>query len=667
MDQPDSLVDVLGAYATTHTKDIPFTFLTDGEQETEDLSYEDFERQAKKIGASLQQMGLEGKCVLLLFPQSLEYLIALFGCFYAGVIAVPAYPPRNNRNLHRLQAIMENSGARHILTNSSGKTHMDNMKQEDFSSHHFLVYESMLETTQAWKQRVIGAQDVAYLQYTSGSTGNPKGVIITHENMVVNAKQCQSSYSDDMYCAFNWIPMYHDMGLMSMMSYFMRNARCYFMSPAHFVQKPFRWLDAISRYGVQFTLAPNFAFDLCCEKIKQEQLEGLDLSTLKDVITGSERVRVPTMLAFYERFKPCGFQLDAFIPSYGLAEATLIVTTTGPRQALKAVADEDLTEKKVLQAKRVGSGLSHHYHVSNGRPVAGASVTIVQPGTQQTLDEGQEGEIWVHFPGSVSKGYWNKEEASQAVFYNHLHDEGKRYLRTGDLGFLLEGELYVTGRIKDMIIVRGVNYYPEDIEFVANNAHDALAQNAAAAFSVEEDGQEKLMIVQEVRRAVWRSADQEEVIKAIRQAVAEAFEIMPHRIALISPMRLPKTSSGKIQRQKTRELLLKGKLRTLKEWVARDAREEKSAEAIQQAPVDLHNIGAWLRLKIAEKAKLKPTELSMEDAIQDYPLESIDAVYITNELSEWLGVDIKADVFWRFPSLQALADFVHDQYQEKQL
>jgi len=662
----NSLVGVLRAYALSHPNSIPFTYLADGEQEEQNLTYAEFDQQARKIAASLQAQHLEGERVLLLFPQGLEYLIALFGCFYAGVIAVPAYPPRNNRNLKRLLSIMADCNARYFLTDRACAAHMQQMKQ-DFSAYQFLVYEDLGRTDADWKERAVKADDIAYLQYTSGSTGNPKGVIIRHQYMVVNAKQCQSSYSDDMYCALNWIPMYHDMGLMSMMSYFMRNARCYFMSPAHFVQKPLRWLQAISRYGVQFTLAPNFAFDLCCEKIDDTKLDGLNLSTLKDVITGSERVRLPTMIAFHNKFKKCGFHIDAFIPSYGLAEATLIVTTTGPGHSPVVVPHHDLNRARTLDESDLRMDGSQEYHLSNGLPVAGASIKIVSPQTRQPMEESEEGEIWVHFPGSVSEGYWEKEQVSQEVFHNYLPgEEGKRYLRTGDLGFLKNGELFVTGRIKDMIIVRGSNYYPQDIEFEVQASHKALEQNAGAAFAVEAEGQEQLTIVQEVKRSAWRTVDPDETIEALRQAVANTFEIMPHHIMLIRPMSLPKTSSGKIQRNTTRQQLLEGKLRVIREWQQSAEKEEQSVEDIEAGQVDKNSIQLWLQRKIAEKAKMQPDEIVMDASARDYPLESVDAVYITTELSDWLKVDLNADVFWAFDTIGELVDFLYDKYQEVQ-
>jgi acyl-CoA synthetase (AMP-forming)/AMP-acid ligase II/acyl carrier protein len=662
----ESLVEVLQSYARSHPNDVPFTFLADGEKDEQHLSYASFDEKARKIGASLQQNGLEGERVLLLFPQSLEYLIALFGCFYAGVVAVPAYPPRNNRNLQRLLAIMENCDAGHILTDQQGMTHMLQMEQQYFTPYRFLLYTDLIASNREWKERAVSKEDIAYLQYTSGSTGSPKGVIITHQNMMMNVRQCERSYSADMRRAFNWIPMYHDMGLISMMCYLARNAHCYFMSPAHFLQKPIRWLSAISRYKIQFTLGPNFAFDLCCDKIEDSQLEQLDLSSLKDVITGSERVRLSTMTRFYNKFKKCGFHIDAFVPSYGLAEATLIVSTTGPAQAPVATPDYALKETKVLRDSDLQDLRPEDYHISNGPAVEDAVLKIVEPASGSVLQDGRIGEIWVHSPQSVSRGYWNDRSESERTFNNYLpSDQDKRFLKTGDLGFLKDGELYVTGRIKDMIIIRGTNYYPEDIEYVAQESHSALEPNAGAAFSIEEDEQEKLIIVQEVRRSSWRMLKPQETLEAIRRSVVNAFEISPSRIVLIHPFSLPKTSSGKIKRRATQQKLLEGTLKVIHSWESASENKLPDMEDILVQTINRRSIEYWLKHKIAEYAEMSPEEINSSASAKEYPLESVDAVHLTTDLSEWLNIDLNADVIWAFPTIDELIDFLLRKHKEE--
>jgi acyl-CoA synthetase (AMP-forming)/AMP-acid ligase II/acyl carrier protein len=667
MQHDESLIDTLSRYAKEYPEHVTFCYLADGEAEEQPLTYRDFERKAQAIGAELQALGLEGERVLLLFPQGLEYLIALFGCFYAGAIAVPAYPPRNNRNLKRLLAIMDNCGSRHIMADRDGVQHIERMDR-DFSAYQMLTYEEMLAKEGQWNARPIRSDDIAYLQYTSGSTGSPKGVRVTHRNMLENIKGLKETYYPyDLKVSVSWIPMYHDMGLLSMMTIFtVEHATCYFMSPVHFVQKPIRWLQAISKYRGLYSVGPNFAFDLCCEKVSEEEMEGLDLSCLKSVTNGSEPVRLSTLLAFYEKFSPYGFDFTAFCPGYGLAEATLGVSVLGGDERVQIVQKQGPLKGRFLDSSDWQVEDPDSYWVGCGHVVQQADVQIVSPQSGQALAEGQEGEIWVHHEGFVSKGYWNHPDANAKTFENTLSSRpGKRFLRTGDLGFLFNGQLFVTGRVKDMIIIRGENYYPQDIELVVNQAHEALEQNACAAFAHEAGGQERLIIVQEVKRTEWRKADPDEVIQAIRQQLSEEFEIAPHQILLIRPMSLPKTSSGKIQRYAARQQWENDALRIMHEWKAALAEAPQTA-LDEEGAISVASIQQRLREQIAEKAKMSLAEVSADAAVKDFPLESIDAIFLSDELSEWLGLKLTPDTLWALGSINELAEFLYQKHQEEQ-
>jgi len=668
MQHEESLLAVLDKRAETEPGGVPFCYLADGEQEEQPLTYQAFESKAKALAASLQAEGLKGKRVLLLFPQGNEYLVALFGCFYAGVIAVPAYPPRNNRNLRRLLSIMENCGSRHIMSDRDGIAHIQQLKQ-DFSAYELLAFEDRVEAGKEWQAWPVPLDDVAYLQYTSGSTGAPKGVIITHRNLVENVKGLRETYRPyTLDTMVTWIPMYHDMGLLSMMTALtIGGGTCYFMSPVHFVQKPARWLQAISKYGAQYSVGPNFAFDLCCEKIADRDIADLDLSCLKSITSGSEPVRLSTLINFHKKFSPCGFDFMAFCPGYGLAEATLGVSTLSANEPVQIVHKEDMGNSRTLDGKQLYVEQPAQYWVGCGHTVQGADVQIVNPQSLEALPKGQEGEIWVHHGGFVAQGYWNNEAATAHTFGNELAGQpGKRYMRTGDLGFLQAGQLYVTGRIKDMIIIRGANYYPQDIERVVEDAHGALEQNACAAFAHEAGAQEQLIVVQEVKRTEWRAADPEEVIQAIRQQLSEVFEIAPHQIVLIRPMSLPKTSSGKVQRQATREAWMQGDLRVLKEWTAKVAEPETTAGGEMPPEVTVASIISVIRQRVAEKAKVPLEEVKPEAAVQDYPLESIEAIFLSDELSEWLGLKLTPDTIWALGSIEELANFLYERYQEEQ-
>lgn len=668
MQHEESLLAVLDKRAATEPEGVPFCYLTDGEQEEQPLTYRAFESKAKALAASLQQEGLKGERVLLLFPQGIEYLVALFGCFYAGAIAVPAYPPRNNRNLKRLLAIMGNCDSRYIMSDRDGIAHIQRLKQ-DFSDYELLAFEDRVEAGKEWQAWQVPLDDIAYLQYTSGSTGAPKGVIITHRNLVENVKGLRETYQPHpVDTMVTWIPMYHDMGLLSMMTALtIGGGTCYFMSPVHFIQKPARWLQAISKYGAQYSVGPNFAFDLCCEKIAGQDMAALDLSCLRCITNGSEPVRLSTLLDFHKKFSPYGFDFMAFCPGYGLAEATLGVSTLSANEQVQIVSKTGPAGTRTVDSRQPEVQSPEQYWVGCGHIVRDADVQIVDPNSLEALPQGKEGEIWVHHAGFVAQGYWNNEAATAHTFGNELAGQpGKRYMRTGDLGFLQDGQLYVTGRIKDMIIIRGANYYPQDIERVVEGAHSALEQNACAAFAHEAEGREQLIVVQEVKRTEWRAADPEEAIQAIRQQLSEVFEIAPHQIVLIRPMSLPKTSSGKVQRQATREAWLQGDLRVLHEWVAKTPAAAPASDKDTAEEITVASITAMIRQKIAEKANLPLEEVSPQAAVQDFPLESIEAIFLSDELSEWLGLKLTPDTMWALGSIEELANFLYERYQEEQ-
>ncbi len=475
-------------------------------------------------------------------------------------------------------------------------------------------------------------------------------------------------YIPNLSCVVSWIPLYHDMGLIMMMAYLATGGvKCYYMAPVHFVQKPFRWLHAITRYRAEYTLAPNFAFDLCCEKVTDEQMAELDLSSLKSVVCGSEPVRWSTIHRFQHRFRGVNVPDAGFLPSFGMAEATLAVSTCPiDRQPLVTNREE---RKSLIRwdDPAVLERAPETWLVSNGRPVHDCKLNVIDPETLQPCLEGTEGEIVVQYPGAVASGYWEQEEASRVTFEHVIAGIGGQWLRTGDLGFLLEGELFITGRIKDMIIVRGENYYPTDIEQVVERAHEALQANGCAAFAIDNPEGERLVIVQEVRRSGWRNANEAEVVDAIRQVISETFEIQPYAVVLIRPLSLPKTSSGKIQRYAAQMDYLKGNLRVIHQW------EQPAFTATiinQEAAVPgskdfgAGDIASYLIQQIAEKVKMPASRIESDQPVKAYPLESVDAVFISDELSDWLKIRMTPDTFWAFDSIQELAEHLLKQYKE---
>jgi acyl-CoA synthetase (AMP-forming)/AMP-acid ligase II len=565
-----SLIHLLSERSVRQSRDTAYTFCLDGEGNSISLTYQELDRKARKLGSVLQQLGLTGERALLMYPSGLDFIIGFLGCLYAGVIAVPAYPPRRNQSLDRLQAIVADCQAREVLTTTNIWQSLERSLSHypELTSLQWLATDNLVNHfSPHWQPPNINEDSLAFLQYTSGSTGTPKGVMVSHGNLIHNSRQIYQSFGHHSGSrGLVWLPPYHDMGLIGgIIQPIYGGFPITLMSPVDFLQKPFRWLDAISKYQVTTSGGPNFAYDLCVRKVTPEQLASLDLSSWEVAFTGAEPVRAETLTAFAEKFAPCGFRKEAFYPCYGMAEATLFISGGGKYQApvIKKVEEEALAEHRGILAKerRIGIGKPTKTLVSCGRAWGGQKIFIVDPDTLMTCPTGQVGEIWVS-GASVAKGYWNQPDKTVATFHAYLQDTGEGpFLRTGDLGFLQEdGELFVTGRIKDIIIIRGRNHYPQDIERTVEQAHPALKSSSGAAFAVEVTGEEKLVIVQEVERTYLKRIAIQEVIGNIRQSLTVQHGLQVYEVALIKPGSLPKTSSGKTQRFLCRSKFLAGQL-----------------------------------------------------------------------------------------------------------
>ncbi len=586
--EPATVVDLLRWRASHEPGRRAYTFLEDGEAEESSVNYGELDRQARSVAARLQILGIEtGERILLFYPPGREYVAAFFGCLYAGVIAVPAYPPRLSRPISRLQAIMADSQATvaltttHILSNLERRfAHAPEMK-----SLRWLATDDGKVLSDAWRRPKISGDTLAFLQYTSGSTAAPKGVMVAHVNLLHNLSMIywRFEHTPDSQMVI-WLPPYHDMGLIGgVLEPLYGGFPATLMSPIAFLQRPIRWLRAISHLGADSGGGPNFAYDLCSHKTTPEERANLDLSSWEVAFTGAEPVRQKTLERFATVFAPCGFRREAFYPGYGLAEATLFVSggaKSAPPVTL-SVEGAELERDRVLMASAGEKGT--RTVVSCGKALGDQKIVVADPESLTKCAPDRVGEIWVSGP-SVAKGYWGRPEETEQAFGARLSDTGEGpFLRTGDLGFLHDGELFVTGRLKDLVIIRGRNHYPQDIEHTVENSHEALRAGGCAAFSVETDAGEELVVVQELERRFVRSADFEAVISAIRRAVAENHELQIHAVVLIRTGSIPKTSSGKIQRRATREAFLKDALTV----VAMDVSPEdprKAGEAEVEEP-----------------------------------------------------------------------------------
>ncbi|HYG63154.1 MAG TPA: amino acid adenylation domain-containing protein, partial [Thermoanaerobaculia bacterium] len=534
-----------------------FTFLRDGEEASEALSYAELDLRARGIAARLQAVAAPGERALLLYPPGLEFIAAFCGCVYSGVLAVPTPPPRPNRPDSRLQSIVADSAPRIVLTTRALLARAERIREQvpALRDALWIAYDELDDQEgDDWREPALGPETPAFLQYTSGSTSTPKGVLVSHGNLLHNQESIRRAFGqDESSVVVGWLPLYHDMGLIgNVLQPLYAGASCVLMSPQSFLQRPARWLEAISRYRGTTSGGPNFAYDLCGRA--GLDLTGLDLGSWRVAFNGAEPVRADTLERFAAAFAPAGFRADAFYPCYGLAEATLFVAGEAPGRAPAVRAFDKAALERDL-AVPGGDGAAQRL-VGCGRSWLGQQVAIVRPETGERCAEGQVGEIWVSGP-SVARCYWNRAEETAETFGARLAGEGP-WLRTGDLGFVDGGELFVSGRLKDLVIIRGRNHYPQDIERTAELSHPGLRSGGAAAFSVDAGGEERLIIVQEVER--HRGRETEALSEAIRRAVAEEHEVQVYEVVLLRPGSLPKTSSGKVRRQACRAGYLAGTL-----------------------------------------------------------------------------------------------------------
>ena len=586
--QFNTLVDLLRTRSLHQPQKGGFIFLKDGEMPSSELTYQELDRQARAIAAKLQSQGATGERALLLYPSGLDFIAAFFGCLYAGVVAVPAYPPRPNQKISRIEAIVEDSQAKFALTTTSLLDSIERKFAENPTATplQWLTTDNIDSDLAAnWQTPNCNQNSLAFLQYTSGSTGTPKGVMISHGNLIYNSALINRCFEDTPNSlGVSWLPPYHDMGLIGgVLQPLYVGATMMLMSPVDFLQKPFRWLEAISRYQVTTSGGPDFAYNLSVRKIKPEQLNGLDLSSWKLAFTGAEPVRTKTLKEFAAKFAPCGFRVESFYPCYGMAETTLIVTggLKSASPVICHVQSAALEQNQVIAAN--GSGDSRSL-VGCGSTWLDEKIAIVNPDSLTHCTDGQVGEVWISGP-SVAQGYWHRPDLTKETFNAYLADtkEGP-FLRTGDLGFFQDGELFITGRLKDLIIIRGRNHYPQDIELTVEHSHPALRPGNGAAFSVEVDNGERLVIVQEVERTHLRKLNVDEIVEAIRRNVSQNHELQVDGVVLIKTGTIPKTSSGKIKRHACKTGFIDNSLTVVGEW--KSEREWVGAGFGQKLAVD---------------------------------------------------------------------------------
>lgn len=562
-----TLVDILRNRAGQAGGDTAFIFLDSDGSEQSRLTFAQLDLGARTLAAELQQRLAPGDRALLLFPPGLEFITAFFGCLYAGVIGVPAYPVRAERDVPRLRGIIRSAEARLALSTEMIVGMMSGFISEvpEFAAMQWLATDTLEGegNAGAWKEPTLSGSSLAFLQYTSGSTGTPRGVMVSHQNLLHNQGMIQRFFQHDRErtVVAGWLPVYHDMGLIgNVLQPLYLGRPCILLSPLDFLQRPVLWLQAISRYRVTTSGGPNFAYDLCVRRVSEEQRQGLDLSSWDLAFNGAEPLRADVLERFCETFGPQGFRREALYPCYGLAEATLIVSggDKAARPITHTVSRSQLEQRQVIP---VGpQDAEARVLVGCGHTDPEQRILIVDLDTLTACPPERIGEIWVSGP-SVAQGYWEQPEATRQAFHAYLSTGEGPFLRTGDLGFLRDGELFVAGRVKDIIIIRGRNHYPDDIELTVERSNTALRPGCGAAFSVEIKGEERLVVVQEVSRtAIDKGVNLGTVVDDIREAVTAHHGLSLHAAVLIPPGSIPKTSSGKIQRRACQAKYLEGTL-----------------------------------------------------------------------------------------------------------
>lgn len=565
---PATLIDILQWRAANYSHALAFRFLKDGEYDETLLTYESLNNAARSIAALLQSSVKPGDRVVLLFQPGLDFITAFFGCLYAKVLAVPAYPPHPARieiALPFIRNIIIDSGAAAILLNKSlyDSINFRNIIKAEFKNIKLLAIDNEEANTlhNQWQQPGIRRNDIAYLQYTSGSTSASKGVMISHENLMHNMHFIEKSFgvSENDHGVI-WLPPYHDMGLIAGILQPVYSGTPFTLMPhLMFLQRPLRWLQTISRFNATISGAPNFAYDLCTKKIKQEQIEQLNLSSWRVAFNGAEPVYYKTLNQFANHFAPCGFRKKAFVPCYGLAESTLLVSASSKNNSplSQHFLKSGLAQNRVIALPEETE--ETHTLVSCGKANAELKVKIVNPETMIACAADEIGEIWIN-GYSVANGYWNKPGETASAFNAMLADyDEETFLRTGDLGFLHADELYVTGRLKNIIISEGKNHYPQDIERTVEACHPFVRKGGCAVFSIQNNIHEDIIIIVETERTLLLK--EEEIYKAIREAVSVNHGLYVNEIKLTKPGAIPKTTSGKTKHFLCKKYYLEGNLK----------------------------------------------------------------------------------------------------------
>lgn len=580
--QANSIAEILQQRAIATPQSLAYIFLENGENKEQKLTYQELDRQARAIAAQLQNIVKSGDRALLIYSYAavLDFIAAFMGCLYAGVVAVPCHPPMNSLTTNEISTRLIDAQAAIILSNTRL---LEKLREKlgtlnnrvQLNPHYLDTAKISINSLPTYQLPNLQSEDLAFLQYTSGSTGEPKGVMISHACLLQNQEMLRLAFGHNQHSVgVGWLPIFHDMGLIgNVIQPIYLGITCVLMSPISFIQKPLRWLQAISKYQATTSGAPNFAYELLCDRVKDSQLKQLDLRNWQVAFCGAEPVQASTLERFAHKFAVCGFQPNAFYPCYGMAEATLMITGGDYQQQplIKYVDKAALETNQLVFSDR--NSPQNTALVSAGHTWLDGKLVIVNPETRQPCQPNQIGEIWFS-SSSTGLGYWQQPELTAATFQAGFKQQVKQqiseqhFLRTGDLGFISDQQLFITGRLHDVLVLWGLNYYPQQIEQTVANSHPALKANHGIAFTNKVAGQNRLIIVQEIERTHRKSFILKDIVESIRWNIFQQQFLDVETIVLLKPGGLPKTSSGKVQRSKCQAKYQAEDLEVIAQWSA---------------------------------------------------------------------------------------------------
>jgi acyl-CoA synthetase (AMP-forming)/AMP-acid ligase II/acyl carrier protein len=673
----NTLGEVLAYWAKVQPDRQAYTMLDPSGMEEDSITYGDMYIRAISIAQKLLSDGLRSRHAVLLYPPGIEFIVGFFGCLFAGVAPAPIHPPKRKRSNQKIANLVRTTEAAAILLPAAQEQLFSDLLRPEENWPADLRYIAtdgiaQLPPSEAVKLPELNSSEVAFLQFTSGSTSLPKGVMITHANCLSNLEMAVSVSRATPDSTFvSWLPHHHDLGLVAHLLHSLYSgSHCVILSPTAFVSQPIQWLQAITKYRGEYTGAPNFAYQLCVDKIQPDEQQAIDLSSLRMAINAAEPIDPQTLRDFSQKFAPNGFKPQMFLPAYGMAEATVFISsgTLEQEPVFKSVDWTKLGQDNIAQ--EAIDGAKEKVFVGCGQAKLDEQIRIVDPELDRIVPSNQVGEIWVS-GSNIMAGYYNHPEASAKTLV-YLTDDDRVYLRTGDLGFIDDrGELYITGRLKDMMIINGVNYYPQDLEGCVEQAHPDITSGCVAAFSVPGQTGEELVIFAELKKAGMTNIKQpgylEQLAAAICSALGENFEIRLHELVFLKMGQLPKTSSGKLRRQQCKQDFLQGVPDALGRWTqdrsSQQPEEEVNTLNLEKTFAQIMSMGST-HLKIftqlirilIDKYEVQLVDFDLEKPLSIYGIDSSKLVEIHRTLEERLACRLPVELFCPTNNFKGMLD-----------